>query len=62
MTPCTHLPGEVNLIKVIISVSSCKLQQMPKKAAGLLSLNMTSVLWGSQLANEYSAAAKGEGG
>jgi hypothetical protein len=28
----------------------------------LLSLNMTSVLWGSQLANEYSAAAKGEGG
>lgn len=35
---------------------------MPKKGAELLSLNMTSVLWGSQLANEYSVEAKGEGG
>lgn len=62
LTPCTNLPGEVNLIKIIIVASSCKLQQMPKKASGLLSVNMTSVLRSSQLANEYSVAAKREGG
>lgn len=44
---CTNLLGEVNLFKIITPTSLCRLQQVPKKGAGLLSLSMTSVLWGS---------------
>lgn len=55
---CMNLLGEVNLIKKITLTSSCRLQQMPKKGAGLLSLSMTSVLWGSQLANEKKPDCK----
>lgn len=55
---CTNLLGEVNLIKIIILTSLCRLQQMPKKGAGLLSLSTSSFLWGSQLANEKKPDCK----